>query len=1096
MPENTTREEGVVYLISPDGETKEPFLEGDVQTMRQQGWSVDPSQNLGVQTPYGQAYGSGELLEQSLRRGAPVGVMPTPDVEAEYQSRAAEERYGDSELAALGLGVARGLTFGGSDIIASDILGDEYVRGVREYNPIASGVGEFGSILGTTLLAPGSSLLRATPAGALSAKTAQLGAKSTKAYIAAEALEGMAYGVGQGISNLALQNEPLTAEGIASELLQDGLIGGAFGGAGGAAFKGAGALYGKLRKADPPMPDIFKSTTPEGAEFLGRTGRHIDEALTLGDDVLGRTSPTAWQRMDNSELKLYQDWSDGTRTMIGDTVGAATRKADELDTGIKELEDLWSRRPPAKPPNRTDFIEWNLPDRGHMQDVRALVDETDIANDMISDMLSHRQFEELSDAAMLARKGIQEGYESVPGGYPGVKPFDTDWEGQLGKGFGTKADDIVDENLQLLPKGEQPQDQARAAWSMLWDPVVEYRKTLNRLAGEVGAGKVVDDLPFDPSVMFRIRVDEKAYADAIKRSAPIAEPKELAQMREMAAELRKHADSLKTYGGNLKAAEDPLAAARSLGDDFTDTVVAARKLVGDSEDAIEAFANDQALIARYAEEIASRKPPKLPGDAQVARESLTRATANMRKFFGNKPDHLSMEKVLNGTPSEISEAFASLQEYRAALTTLAKASGDPKMVADAQAALKRFDDIVAESVPKEMVEKANGIAGMDLLGSIGIAETVIPGLIVPDIEGTPLDNIAKAAIAFSLIRKGKMGGKAIDAVTESAKPGRIRSAISKHGSYLSGRGLSQTVPQSTGHGWGSKFAQGVKRGAAYKLGGAAFQGMDKFLSARGLMQASSRSKSRVTQAVAALGKKAAAKSAQGGVGAVAALKALRLLDDREEASQRESESLRELYKKRAEQLRRLASNPHALAMHFHELTTPIREQHPTLGDKVEVTLTRGAQYLASTLPKDPGTSHVMGMSTWEPDMIEMYKLGERAAVFLDPTSAVYGVKDGSISHAGAEALRIIYPEIFAETQRQIAENIPQIIENTTYDEQTRLSILSGVPVSSSNSPEYVQFVMQQYAARAQQNQPQPQASGPLPSDEPTKAQQLSSRGLE
>jgi hypothetical protein len=1068
-------------VIAPDGRRK-VVMQSDLPRARAEGFELDPEQTVVAQTVSGErpiAAGDLPSLERSSIR---YDLQDRSALHRLGEEARMRREYGDSELAALGLGAARGLTFGLSDIAAGGLLGEEYVRGVQEYNPVASGVGEFGAILGTALFAPGSSLLRMTPAGAVSAKTAEMGAKSAKAYIAAEALEGAAYGVGQGISNLALQNEPLTAEGIASELFTDGVVGGVFGGVGGAAFKGAEKLVGKLRKAEPPMPDVFDVTTPEGLEFMGRTSRHLEESYKIGDEILDRTSPTAWKRLSDDEVEVFSDWAEYTRKDIGDVVGSATRKADELDADIANLESMLAKRPKAEAPRTEDFVEWNLPNRGHMQDVRAMVEETEVARDMLSGMVSAKHAEELSDAAISARNAIQEGYEIVPGGYPGVKPFETDWERIKNKGFGAARKPKAHEDFEA-------REQARKAWKTLWDPVVEYRKAVNRIADIAGAGKVVEDLPLDPSVMFRMRTNKAAYDEALRKASPLAEPKELAQMRDVAKQLRENIDALKVHGGNLKATDEAYQAASVLGDDFADTMVATRKLLGESDESIQQFVDDMSLLARISDDISGRTPPVLDEAAGVARESLTRATASMRKFFGNTPTPATMGKVLNGTPEEISQAFASISEYRTALANLAKSTADPKLVADAQAAIKRFDDIVAQSVPEDIVQKASGIGMSELFAAGGLADIAIPGVGLFETD-TPLDEVAKAALVFSLLRKGGKANQAVEAVTGGASK-RTKGFLD----YMAGRGASSVaqgyMPQAKGA--AGRFARGAAGAAAYKTG---FAGMDKFLSARGLMQASGRSKSRIMQAVADLGKKAARKSAQGGVGAVAALKALRLLDEREEASQRESDSLRELYKLRSEQVRRLASNPQALAMHFHELTTPLREQHPTLGDKVEVAMTRGVQHLADTLPRDPGTAHVMGMSTWEPDSVEMYKFAERVKVMFDPVSAVRGVKDGTISQSGAQALRTIYPEIFAEVQRQIAENLEQIRENTTYDEQNRLSILAGVPVNSSNSPEYVQFVMQQYAARAQQNQPQPQASGPLPSEQPTKAQELSSRGLE
>ncbi len=144
-----------------------------------------------------------------------------------------EERFGGpvrAGLAAAGLGALGTVTGGLSDAALAAAGGREGLRTLKELHPIASTVGSLAGAIAPVGLAG--------VAGAARAGIAEQLGGGVLAHAAGGAAEGALYGAGQGVSELALSNDPLTAEHIASTLSSNMLLGGAIGGVAGGATAG------------------------------------------------------------------------------------------------------------------------------------------------------------------------------------------------------------------------------------------------------------------------------------------------------------------------------------------------------------------------------------------------------------------------------------------------------------------------------------------------------------------------------------------------------------------------------------------------------------------------------------------------------------------------------------------------------------------------------------------------------------------------------------------------------------------------------------------------------------------------------------------
>lgn len=173
-------------------------------------------------------------------------------------SKAVADSYsgvGDT-IDAYGAGVARGFTGGLSDAGLAAVGGagtKRHLRALQQHQGIASGAGEIvggvtGAVTGVGPMGDAAKLgARVAKAGEGAGALARIGRAG-----AGSAIEGAAQGIGSGISELALSDDPLTVERVTSVLSSKALYGGAIGGAAGSLAKSAeiGLLKGKAALDD------------------------------------------------------------------------------------------------------------------------------------------------------------------------------------------------------------------------------------------------------------------------------------------------------------------------------------------------------------------------------------------------------------------------------------------------------------------------------------------------------------------------------------------------------------------------------------------------------------------------------------------------------------------------------------------------------------------------------------------------------------------------------------------------------------------------------------------------------------------------------
>jgi hypothetical protein len=297
---------------------------------------------------------NGELVTVDAADATKPGytVLTPEQVKREYNRKKYGQGAGNIALAGAA-GAARGLTLGASDAVLAELGGDETrraLKGLREANPIASGVGEVAGAVAPVVLSGGS----AAPAAAGSAAArggASLGAralsgaatavrtagaapraaaaaggivergiarglqaagyegKTVLGRAAAGALktagagatEGAIYGGAQAANDAVLNGDKITAEKIVAGMGRGALFGAGVGGALGAAGPLLGAAATKLR---PSREGLEQTARDQGLRAITQGASRAEVKAAAG----GKFNEKGFERLDTAldDLLTYE----------------------------------------------------------------------------------------------------------------------------------------------------------------------------------------------------------------------------------------------------------------------------------------------------------------------------------------------------------------------------------------------------------------------------------------------------------------------------------------------------------------------------------------------------------------------------------------------------------------------------------------------------------------------------------------------------------------------------------------------------------------------------------------------------------------------
>jgi hypothetical protein len=157
---------------------------------------------------------------------------------------------------------------------------------------------------------------------------------------------------------------------------------------------------------------------------------------------------------------------------------------------------------------------------------------------------------------------------------------------------------------------------------------------------------------------------------------------------------------------------------------------------------------------------------------------------------------------------------------------------------------------------------------------------------------------------------------------------------------------------------------------------------------------------------------------------------------------------------------------------------------PNVGHAMRGVQLRAAQHLAAHLPSPPRTTNNPNLGALtnqsKPDPVQLYEFARRVEAIDKPQSILRDLENGTLSTAAIEAVRDVYPTLYAGMQAQVLDRLGDTEALLHYEDRIRLGILFELPTDPTLRPEYLRLTQQTYAVQNQPT-PAPKPSAPGPS---------------
>lgn len=168
-----------------------------------------------------------------------------------------------------------------------------------------------------------------------------------------------------------------------------------------------------------------------------------------------------------------------------------------------------------------------------------------------------------------------------------------------------------------------------------------------------------------------------------------------------------------------------------------------------------------------------------------------------------------------------------------------------------------------------------------------------------------------------------------------------------------------------------------------------------------------------------------------------------------------SKDPQKLYEARMDEIAR-ALQPGAID---HAIADRYQTSDPELHDAIAGQVQRGIAFLDSKAPK-PSILQTMlpGDGPWKPSRAQLDEWGKYVHAVGDPVSVLEDLAKGHVTLEGAETLRVVYPELFAEGRKLLMQAAPKMQRTLPYPTRVAISILYRIPVDGTMAPGHLQYL--------------------------------------
>lgn len=327
---------------------------------------------------------------------APIQVNPQQDSAPTWDNTVdTEEKYGNPlEQAKAGVeGIARGATFGGSDIAETKlgISTPENIKGRMEENPVTSTVGQMAGSIAPIAATGGA----AAPAEAL------LGPGTTAARIAAMGLEGAAFGGSNAVTDYALGDPNLNAQKIVSDIGMGAALGG-----------GLGILSKGIEAAVPAATEALnKGLSSLTSKIEGLPEKYSgDWAQTLAQGMKNTDPDVAVRKMSDTLGDIYSSSKSAAKDIYEKTLPSNLKESlvqVPLEQAQQKALDVYSQLEA-----KIQDLRANPDEFSPIQVKQAQKAVSDLQNNLVKSNDSYEIHSALHDFAKDISTGIK--YDTLP----------------------------------------------------------------------------------------------------------------------------------------------------------------------------------------------------------------------------------------------------------------------------------------------------------------------------------------------------------------------------------------------------------------------------------------------------------------------------------------------------------------------------------------------------------------------------------------------------------------------------------------------------------------------------------------------------------
>lgn len=195
----------------------------------------------------------------------------------------------------------------------------------------------------------------------------------------------------------------------------------------------------------------------------------------------------------------------------------------------------------------------------------------------------------------------------------------------------------------------------------------------------------------------------------------------------------------------------------------------------------------------------------------------------------------------------------------------------------------------------------------------------------------------------------------------------------------------------------------------------------------------------------------------------------------------EPESPRKRYEARVDEVSHYASQPAVRAEQVSAHLGGLGSHAPATVASVSSVANRGTAFLQAKIPPRHVDMQSLTPHAERPRVsdTEMARFLRYADAVDDPLKIVDDMKSGRLTKETVEAVRAVYPKLYATIQGRVADELSDRTTKVPYEQRVRLGMLLGVPADKSMTPAFQKALQAAYGPPPPEPKPQAPSGKPI-----------------